>query len=190
MTDFDADETVPPIARNGHREGQMTDLLLAISGVALAMFAAFFPWYVFFNKDDFKVEGPGGHMVRDLPEAPFRNVVSISPIASKDNDRDSVAPESVDQVTTATVPEPTEAISPRKEDSGTNILQQPLPGNNGGSPSFQLLHVNAGKALIQDASGMYIVGVGEVLPDNSRLSTITKRDGKWALITSNGDIID
>lgn len=184
LADFEAEGDVPrPRLRRGD-DGQTSDMILAISGVVLAAFAAFFPWYVFFNKEDFEVRGPGGHMVRDLPEAPFRNVVSISPIASKDNDKDMVPPESVDDVITATVPEETGAL-PLKEDSSLDPLNQPLPG----SAAFKLLHVTNGKALIQDSTGMFIVRVGSVLPDNSRLSTIEKRDGEWVLITSNGDVI-
>ena len=165
-------------------DGQTSDMILAVAGVVLAAFAAFFPWYVFFNKEDFEVHGPGGHMVRDLPEAPFRNVVSISPIASKDNDRNMVPPDSIDAVITATVPDETGALQP-KEDPLLDPLDQPLPG----AAVFKLLHVTNGKALIQDSTGMFIVRVGSVLPDNSRLSTIEKRDGEWVLVTSNGDVI-
>lgn len=183
MTDFDVDEPVPPIKRNRGQDAQATDMILSVTGVMLAAFAAFFPWYVFFNKEDFEVRGSGGHLVRDLPEAPFRNVVSISPIGSKDNDRRSSPPESVDDVVTATVPENTSAVD--RKPHKPSALDQPLPGGTG----FRLLHATAAQALIQDDSGMYIVQIGDVLPDNSRLSTIEKRDGKWALITSAGEII-
>ncbi|MCO6187129.1 flagellar protein [Rhizobium sp. L1K21] len=183
MTDLDADEPVPPIRRNRGRDVQKSDLILSIAGVAMAAFAAFFPWYVFFNRGDFEVRGNGGHMVRDLPEAPFRNVVSVSPIASIDNDDKTASPDSVDQVTTATVPEETSALA--REPHEPEALNQPLPGG----ASFKLLHATSGQALIQDSTGMYIVGVGDVLPDNSRLSTIENRDGNWALITSNGEVI-
>ncbi len=184
MTDFDMDEAVPPISRR-RNEDQLSDLTLAIAGVVLAAFAAFFPWYVFFNKEHFEIRGNGGHMQRDLPEAPFRNIVSISPIASRDNDRDMRAPESVDDVKTSTIPQATGSIAPQERDIGA--VGQPLPVFD--TPRFKLLHVNGGKALIQDSSGMYIVGVGGVLPDNSRLETIEMRKGKWALITSKGDVV-
>jgi hypothetical protein len=51
------------------------------------------------------------------------------------------------------------------------------------------LHVANGRALIEDKSGMYIVRIGSVLPDNSRLATLEKRDGQWVIITSNGEVI-
>jgi len=51
------------------------------------------------------------------------------------------------------------------------------------------MHVANGRALIEDARGMYIVRVGSILPDNSRLATLEQRDGAWVIVTSNGDII-
>jgi len=42
--------------------------------------------------------------------------------------------------------------------------------------------------LIEDTSGMYVVRVGSILPDESRLATLEERDGKWVIITSKGDV--
>ncbi len=50
------------------------------------------------------------------------------------------------------------------------------------------MHVANGRALIEDKTGMYIVRVGAVLPDNSRLATLEERDGQWVLITSKGQV--
>jgi hypothetical protein len=36
---------------------------------------------------------------------------------------------------------------------------------------------------------MYIVRIGSVLPDNSRLATLEQRDGSWVIVTSNGEVI-
>lgn len=52
------------------------------------------------------------------------------------------------------------------------------------------MHVANGRALIEDASGMYIVRIGSVLPDNSRLATFEERDGRWVMITSKGEIFE
>ncbi len=35
---------------------------------------------------------------------------------------------------------------------------------------------------------MYVVRVGSILPDNSRLATIEQREGKWVIVTSTGDV--
>jgi hypothetical protein len=50
-----------------------------------------------------------------------------------------------------------------------------------GKPRYRLLHVANGRALIEDKSGMYIVRIGSVLPDNSRLATLEQRDGSWVI---------
>ncbi len=52
--------------------------------------------------------------------------------------------------------------------------------------SFRLLHVAGGRALVEDASGIYMVGIGEVLPDNSKLVSIEKQGAQWLLTTSTG----
>ena len=182
VTDFDADEAVQPLKRPGKAGYSTTDKILAGTGVMLAAMAAFFPWYVFLNPEKFSVPALWEGTTRDLPETPGREVVSVSPAAMVDDDKDP-ALQSVDPVATAS------ATSEGKEtklgspiDSG---LDQPLPANTG----FRLMHVANGRALIEDARGMYIVRVGSILPDNSRLATLEQRDGAWVIVTSNGDVI-
>jgi hypothetical protein len=41
--------------------------------------------------------------------------------------------------------------------------------------------------MIEDATGMYMVRVGSILPDNSRLATIEQRNGRWVVITTRGE---
>jgi hypothetical protein len=36
---------------------------------------------------------------------------------------------------------------------------------------------------------MYLVRVGSILPDNSRVATLEQRDGKWVIVTSAGDVV-
>ena len=84
-----------------------------------------------------------------------------------------------DPLTTATV-----SNAGGEDDKGPPADQQPFPGK---SP-FHLLHIVNGRALIEDDTGMYVVRVGSVLPDNSRLASIEQRDGKWVIVTSAGDI--
>ena len=120
-------------------------------------------------------------IARDLPERAARNVVSVSPLAMPDADGDTVA--AIDQLTTATVP----GIGAGPGPEGTAAeegLSQPFPGKSG----FKLMHVANGRALIEDASGMYIVRIGSVLPDNTRLATLEQRDGHWVMITSSGEM--
>jgi len=35
---------------------------------------------------------------------------------------------------------------------------------------------------------MYMVRVGSILPDESRLASLEQREGKWVIVTSNGNI--
>ncbi|MCC8931418.1 flagellar protein [Rhizobium sp. 'Codium 1'] len=187
MTDFDADEPVAPIRPAFARRRIPTiDRVLAVTGIALACGAAFFPWYVFFNEEKFGVRVADWERTRDLPEGPGRNVFSVSPLALVDRDDEDGEAKSevetqVDQIVTATVP-----TLGREEPMGLDAgASQPFPGKSG----FRLLHVANGRALIEDKAGMYLVRVGSILPDNSRVATLEQRDGKWVIVTSAGEVV-
>ncbi len=185
MTDYDADEPVKPMKINNKSSGILTDRLLAGTGVALACAAGLFPWYVFFNEEKFGIRTAGWEHTRDLPEGPGRNVFSVSPLALVDDDKESspeVRETMVDPVVTATVSQ----LGEEDKASGQVMPEQPFPGRSG----FKLLHVANGRALIEDESGMYMVRVGSILPDNSRVATLEQRDGKWVIITSAGEIYE
>lgn len=182
VTDFDADQTVAPIKRTETGRYSTGDKVLAGTGVVLAAMAAFFPWYVFLNPDKFSVPALWEGKTRNLPETAAREVMSVSPAAMVDDD-DDPSLEGVDPVATATTP----GLG-REKTLGAPVetgLNQPLPADSG----FRLMHVANGRALIEDARGMYIVRVGSILPDNSRLATLEQRDGAWVIVTSNGDIV-
>ncbi len=69
-----------------------------------------------------------------------------------------------DPLTTATV-----SNLGKESDKGAVVPEdQPFPAASG----FKLLHVANGRALIEDSSGMYVVRVGSILPDDSRLATL------------------
>lgn len=182
VTDFDADHAVPPLKRSPRGRYSLADKLLAGSGVVLAALAAFFPWYVFLNPDQFSIPTLWEGRTRNLPETGAKEVMSVSPTAMVDND-EQAAEGGADPITTATTPglgKETALGAP-----ADTSLDQPLPAATG----FRLMHVANGRALIEDARGMYIVRVGSILPDNSRLATLEQRDGVWVIVTSNGDVI-
>lgn len=183
VTDFDADEAVQPLKRSARRGYSTGDKVLAGTGVMLAAMAAFFPWYVFLNPEKFSVPALWEGTTRDLPETGPKQVVSVSPAAMVDDDQDSGTGVNVDPVATASATD--EGNETKLGAPVDNGLDQPLPANTG----FRLMHVAAGRALIEDARGMYIVRVGSILPDNSRLATLEQRDGAWVIVTSNGDVI-
>ncbi|MFN7010740.1 MAG: flagellar protein [Allorhizobium sp.] len=184
MTDFDADEPVaPPKPARQRRRVSTTDRVLGLTGVALACAAAFFPWYVFFNEEKFGIRVADWGRTRDLPEGPGRNVFSVSPLAMVDKDDEGSGESSgttVDPLVTATVSK----LGAEKPASDDMPQAQPFPGRSG----FRLLHVANGRALIEDNSGMYMVRVGSILPDNSRVATLEQRDGKWVIVTSTGEV--
>lgn len=159
------------------------DRWLTLAGFALAATAAFFPWYVFLNQDSFGIQPANWGDTRDLPETRGRSVVNVSPLAIPDKKDGSLGPSPFDPITTATV---SASDQPGTKADSQDGINQTFPGK----PRYRLLHVANGRAMIEDQSGMYIVRVGSVLPDNSRLSTLEMRDGHWVIITSNGEVID
>jgi hypothetical protein len=177
VTDFDEERIATAKQR---RKAAIMDRTLTITGMVLAGASAFFPWYVFFNADKFGVKPSDGNFSRSLPDWPERNVFSVSPLAMVNkNDTPKTVPP-LDPLTTATVSQLGKA-----RDQGAEFQEeQPFPGKS----NFKLLHVVNGRALIEDPSGMYVVRVGSILPDESRLATLEQRDGKWVIITSKGDI--
>ncbi|MBB3964618.1 MULTISPECIES: flagellar protein [Rhizobium] len=180
MTDFDDDEKIPPLAPQGGRRSTFNDRALTIIGLLLAGASAIFPWYVFFNESKFGIDVAAGDRTRDLPDWPARNVFSVSPLAMANKNPPETKPDiPVDPLTTATV-----SSIGKEDDRGAPLEDQPLPGK---SP-FRLLYVANGRALIEATSGMYVVRIGSILPDESRLAALEQRDGKWVIVTSKGEV--
>lgn len=180
MTDFDDDEKIPPLKPQGRRRTAFHDRALTVAGLLLAGASAIFPWYVFFNEGKFGINVAEGDRTREMPDWPTRNVFSVSPLALANRNPPEKKPDvQVDPLTTATV-----SSLGKESDKGAPAEDQPFPGK---SP-FRLLHVANGRALIEDTSGMYVVRVGSILPDESRLATLEQRDGKWVIITSKGEV--
>ncbi len=165
----------------GRPEFSKTDRMLAAFGIVLATASAAFPWYVFFNEEKFGIRVESFDHTRDLPAGHPRDVMSVSPLAMIDNSKDDSLPSpaaATDSMTTATV------SSLGTERPGPPAESQPFPGND----IFRLLHVANGRALIEDGSGMYMVKIGSILPDDSKLATIEKRDGQWVIVSSTGQV--
>ncbi|OCW56463.1 flagellar protein [Hoeflea olei] len=179
IDDLDEDDAAPA-ARSGRRAG---DRVFAVTGFLLATAAAFFPWYVFFNQESFGIAPMGYDDTRDLPEIQGRGLVNVSPLAIPDEKDGSEPHSAFDPIITATVPNPGEG------GGGATVLPEDPNLSFPGKPQYRLLHVANGRALIEDKSGMYVVRIGSVLPDNSRLATLEQRGGKWVIVTSNGDVI-
>ena len=178
----ESEEDEAPVRKASPRRNG--DRLVAVAGFMLATAAAFFPWYVFFNQESFGIAPMGYTETRDLPEIGGGSFVNVSPLAIPDEKDGAAEPSAFDPITTATV------SSLGDEANGAGPLASVDPNRSfPGKPRYKLLHVANGRALIEDPSGMYIVRIGSVLPDNSRLATLEKRDGQWVIITSNGEVI-
>lgn len=182
VTEIEDDTPMSPTAKPPQRSFWQ-DRALAGVGVVMAAAAGFFPWYVFFNEDKFGIEVAAIDHTRDLPHTGPRNVFSVSPMAmiNKNKNKNPMPPIQPDELTTATV-------SKRgvEKPGDARAEDQPFPGPNG----FRLLHVANGRAMIEDESGMYMVQIGSILPDQSRLAALEQRDGKWVIVTSNGQVVD
>ncbi|MDP2119391.1 MAG: flagellar protein [Hoeflea sp.] len=183
MTDeFELDDEEPGPVAKSERSGER---VFTVVGFLLASAAAFFPWYVFFNQENFGITPMGYADTRDLPEIPGRAMVTVSPLAIPDEKDESAPASAFDPIVTATVPESGGQGSSSSSFAVSADPSQTFPGK----PQYRLLHVANGRALIEDKSGMYIVRIGSVLPDNSRLATLEQREGKWVIVTSNGEVI-
>ncbi|HBF30412.1 flagellar protein [Rhizobium sp.] len=180
MHDTDADEPVAPPQRF-RLPSFLVDRILAVTGVCLAFGSAVFPWYVFLNPDKFGFGSDSMDNTRDLSLLQARNVFSVSPLALVSKDKsDQKPPADLDTINTATISN----VGREVKDAKPAKMEQPFPG----ADAFRLLHVANGRALIEDASGMFMVKVGSILPDNSKVAVLEKRDGKWVIVTTSGAI--
>jgi hypothetical protein len=146
------------------------------------MTAAFFPWYVFFNEDQFGIRVAVQELSRDLPEWAGRAIVNPSPAAIADRDENSGDPLSGERIITGSIPDLGKDIG---GDGGASPLDQAFPGD---AMKFKVLHVANGRAMIEDKGGVYLVEPGSVLPDSSKVAALEQRAGKWVVVTDKGTI--
>lgn len=151
------------------------DLIIAALGAALGLTCALFPWYIFFNQEQFGVRamrlgGQGSNSGRLVaaadPVVPLRDIVEL--------------PGDIDMFSTATI-----AADPITDPPGSD--EQPYPG---AATEFRLVHVANGRAMIEDDAGLWVVQTGSRLPDSSRVASIENRGGKWILLTSRDQVIE
>jgi len=139
------------------------DWLLAAGGIALAGICAVFPWYIFFNQEQFGVR-PLAFSGSQQPDA----LLGLAPHQPLGLD----AMPQLDFAPTATVPEtPVQA----------NLSEQPFPGDR---RPFRFIHAENGRGIIEDEDGFWIVQKGSFLPDGSRVVGIEQRSQNWVLVTS------
>ena len=148
-----------------------SDWLLVAGGTALAAVCAVFPWYIFFNQEQFGVRplamsgeptqfGSGSGLLPELAQEGMPLALNALP--------------ELDFFPTGTVPD-----APESEPAG--VSEQPFPGDR---RSFRFIHVENGEAIIEDEDGFWVVKRGSLLPGGSRVAGIENRDGTWVLVTS------
>lgn len=154
------------------------DGLLVAGGIALGLTCAFFPWYVFFNQDQFgiraiKFGGNPGTGTQPATSMPTGHI--DAPAAAPG------AAAALDTISTGTLPDK----DLPKEPPG--LAEQPFPAP---APAFALVHIANGRAMIEDDKGLWVVQPGSILPDNTRVTSIEQRAGQWVLVTTGGRVVE
>jgi hypothetical protein len=141
-----------------------------------------FPWYIFFNQEEFgiramKFQGNGGLGTGPIAIGPQPERVGAPMSVEK-------APETeLDLFATGTLPAEGEAAG----NQAMSALDQPFPIE---TPFFKIIHVENGRAMIEDESGLWIVQRGSALPDSSRVASIEQRNGRWVVVTNRDRVIE
>lgn len=182
---FGKDPVVEPERRAVPREPPKpgrtrSDLVFAACGAVLGLSCALFPWYIFLNQEKF---GPPQVTFSGVDVQPAADMTTASPVLPRSGDvevRIVDAPRlELDNLPTGSVP----------QDSGgrtTPLDEQPFPED---SPAFKVVHASAGRAMIEDDSGIWVVQPGSTLPDRSVVKSIVRRNGQWALVTDTGKVL-
>jgi len=157
-----------------------SDLVIAGLGVALGLVCALFPWYIFFNQDQFGVQairfgGRGGNAGRATVEA--RPGDQGKPVVDQE-----IPDSALDLFATGTL-----QARPESADTAPSLDQQPFPAE---AAKFRLVHIANGRAMIEDDAGLWIVQRGSVLPDSSTVKSIEQRKGHWVLVTSTDRVLE
>jgi hypothetical protein len=151
-----------------------SDFVIAALGITLGLICALFPWYIFFNQDQFGVQAIkfGGTGTNSGRAGGGVVAERSAPLTAKD-----VPSTDLDLLATGTVQN--DANQPPPGD-------QPFPADVG---KFRMVHVANGRAMIEDDTGLWMVQRGSTLPDSSKVSSIEQRNGKWVMLTSADQVI-
>ncbi|MER8373310.1 hypothetical protein [Mesorhizobium sp. M1406] len=153
-----------------------SDLVIAALGITLGLICALFPWYIFFNQDQFGVQAIkfGGTGTNSGRAGGGVVAQRSAPLTAKD-----VPAADLDLLATGTVQDDANP-APAPDD-------QPFPAD---AAKFRMVHVANGRAMIEDDAGLWIVQRGSILPDSSQVSSIEQRKGKWVMVTSTDQVIE
>ncbi len=167
----------PPKARFPRlktESGRRSDFVVAALGVTLGLICALFPWYIFFNQEQFGVQAIkfGGTGTNSGRAGGGVVAERSAPLTAKD-----VPAPNLDLLATGTV----------QDDPDPAPAEQPFPAD---ATKFRMVHVANGRAMIEDDAGLWIVQRGSILPDASQVTSIEQRNGKWVMVTSTDQVIE
>jgi hypothetical protein len=171
----------PAFTAESRSETTRSDIVITGMGIGLGLICALFPWYIFFNQDQFGIralnfEG-SGHAKGPV------NLSAQSDRVGAPSESVGILPSQFDLLATGTLPE-------RPDDEGAptpGLVEQPYPAAN---EEFRIVHIANGRAMIEDGTGLFVVQPGSRLPDNSRIASITRRNGHWVLVTTADRIVE
>lgn len=165
-----------PFPRLKKESSRRSDLVIAALGITLGLICALFPWYIFFNQDQFGVQAIkfGGTGTNSGRAGGGVVAERSAPLTAKD-----VPAPNLDLLATGTV----------QDDANPAPVpdEQPFPAD---AAKFRMVHVANGRAMIEDDAGLWIVQRGSILPDSSQVSSIEQRNGKWVMVTSADQVIE
>ncbi|MCV0393744.1 MAG: hypothetical protein K5872_12435 [Rhizobiaceae bacterium] len=161
------------------RKGWKSDLALGALGVTLGLGCAYFPWYIFHNPEKFGVRAMRFEGFK--PSAPS---AGIMPTAS------STPPLTVSEVPVLELDLFATGTVEDGDDGGRDrpraVLEQPFPTV---APPYRVVHIANGRAMVEDDTGIYVVGRGDRLPDASRVASVEQRDGAWVVVTDDKRVL-
>ena len=170
--------TAEPTAKSRDRR---SDLTVAALGVTLGLICALFPWYIFFNPQEFGVRAMkfGGSGVGTEPIVLGAQPERVgAPVAVQE-----IPQMKLDLLATGTA---TKEPGEEDEEGTPNLTEQPFPAP---VVSFKLVQIANGRAMLEDDTGLFIVQPGSILPDSSRVEMIEERNGRPVLVTDGGIVI-
>jgi hypothetical protein len=158
------------------KSDRRSDFVIAALGITLGLICALFPWYIFFNQDQFGVQAMkfGGTGTNSGRAGGGVVAERSAPLTAKD-----VPAANLDLLATGTVQDDANPAPAPDE--------QPFPAD---AAKFRMVHVANGRAMIEDDAGLWIVQRGSILPDSSQVSSIEQRNGKWVMVTSADQVIE
>ncbi len=166
----------PQYPRLDKKSDRRSDIVFAALGITLGLICALFPWYIFFNQDQFGVQaikfGGSGSNSGRVGGGGSQMENAGRPLTAND------VPD-IDLFATGTLQDPNDPSQAQGAE------EEPFPGD----PKFRMVHVANGRAMIEDDAGLWIVQRGSKLPDSSLVSSIEQRGGKWVMVTSTDQVI-